>query len=140
MNRKPKDIDDYFSQLGAEQRSTLEDLRKAIKAAAPKAVECISYQIPAFRLDGKLLVAFGAAKEHCSFFPMSSATIREHQRELSAYETSKGTIRFPIGRSLPNNIVRKLVKARIAQNASGTSKSRTSKSKAASRQRSASKR
>jgi uncharacterized protein YdhG (YjbR/CyaY superfamily) len=117
MNARPKDIDDYLSQLGAGQRDTLEKLRKAIKTAAPKAVECISYQIPAFRLDGKLLVAFGAAKKHCSFFPMSSATIRAHKKELGAYETCKGTIRFPIGKPLPNTIVRKLVKARIAQNA-----------------------
>jgi len=117
MNRKPKDIDDYLSQLGADQRSTLEKLRRAIKAAAPKAVECISYQIPAFRFDGKLLVAFGAAKKHCSFFPMSSSTIRAHQKELSGYDKSKGTIRFPIGESLPNSLVRKIVKARVAQNA-----------------------
>src|SRR5258708_7466210 len=117
MNRKPKDIDDYLAQLGAEQRSTLEKLRRAIKAAAPRAVECISYQIPAFRLDGKLLVAFGAATKHCSFFPMSSATIRAHRKDLSAYETSKGTIRFPIGERLPNSLVRKIVKTRVAQNA-----------------------
>lgn len=117
MNRNPKDIDDYLSRLGEEQRDTLEKLRRAIKAAAPKAVECISYQIPAFRLDGRLLVAFGAAKKHCSFFPMSSATIRAHQKELSAYETSKGTIRFPIGEPLPGRLVGKIVKARIAQNA-----------------------
>ena len=117
MNRKPKDIDHYLSKLGAEQRKTLEKLRQAIRRAAPKAVECISYQIPAYRLEGRLLVAFGAAKKHCSFFPMSSATLKRHQKELRGYETSKGTIRFSIDEPLPARLVGKIVKARMAQNA-----------------------
>ena len=91
-----------------------------IRAAAPEAEECISYGLPAFRLNGKLLVAFGAARNHCAFYPMSSSAVENHKSELKAYSTSKGTIRFPAGRPLPTTLVRKLVKARIAENERST--------------------
>ncbi|HJZ69169.1 MAG TPA: DUF1801 domain-containing protein [Blastocatellia bacterium] len=110
--RKPETIDDYLSDLSDDKRTALTKLRKEIKAAAPKAVECISYQLPAFRLDGKFLVAFGASKRHCSFYPGSSA-IETFKRELNAYDTSKGTIRFQSDKHLPTALVRKLVQARI---------------------------
>ena len=77
--------------------------------------ECISYHLPAFRLDGKLLVAFGAAAHHCAFYPMSGTTVEAHRDELKHYDTSKGTIRFQADRPLPAALVRKLVKARIAE-------------------------
>jgi len=111
-----KTIDEYLATLGKEQRAALEKLRKAIRAAAPKAEECISYRLPAFRLSGKLLVAFGARANHCAFYPMSSSTVEAHQKELKDYDTSKGTVRFPAGHPLPAALVRKLVKARIAEN------------------------
>jgi uncharacterized protein YdhG (YjbR/CyaY superfamily) len=114
MRRAPKTIDDYLETLPSEQQASLNKLRKAIHAAAPRAEECISYQIPAFRLDGKFLVAFGAAKKHCSFFP-GAAPIAAHKRDLAAYSLSKGTIRFPPDKPLPAALVRKLVKARIAE-------------------------
>ena len=116
-SRKPKTIDDYLAPLDDDQRAALERLRKIIKAAAPRAEECISYQIPAFRLDGRLLVAFGAAAKHCAFYPMSSKTIAAHEKELAGFDTSKGTIRFQPDKPLPAALVRKLVKARIAENA-----------------------
>jgi uncharacterized protein YdhG (YjbR/CyaY superfamily) len=116
--RIPQTIDEYLAPLSQDQRATLEKLRKTIKAAAPKAEECISYQLPAFRLDGKLLVAFGAAATHCAFYPMSASTVTAHERDLQAFETSKGTIRFQPDRPLPAPLVRKLVKARMAENAS----------------------
>ena len=97
------------------QRAALEKLRKTIRAAAPKTEECISYQLPAFRLDGRLLVAFGAAASHCAFYP-GSFPIEACRKELKGYDTSKGTIRFPANKPLPVALVRKLVKARIAQN------------------------
>ena len=112
---KPKSIDDYFSRLTAEQRAALQKLRRAIKAAAPKAEECISYQIPAFRLDGKVLVWFHAASNHLSFFP-GAAPIKEHAGELEDYETRKGTVHFSASKPLPATLVRKLVKSRIAEN------------------------
>ena len=110
--RKPETIEDYLADLSDDKRAALTTLRKDIKAAAPKAVECISYQLPAFRLDGKFLVAFGASKRHCSFYPGSSP-IETYKRELKAYDTSKGTIRFQPDKHLPTALVRRLVRARI---------------------------
>ena len=112
---KARDIDDYLAAVPKEARVTLETLRKTIRAAAPKAEECISYQLPAFRQNG-MLVAFGATANHCAFYLMSSSTVEAHQDELKNYDTSKGTIRFPAGKPLPAALVKKLVKARIAEN------------------------
>jgi uncharacterized protein YdhG (YjbR/CyaY superfamily) len=114
MSAKPQTIDEYLAPLSNEQRAALEKLRRAIKSAAPKAEECISYQIPAFRLGGRLLVAFGAAKNHCAFYP-GAYPLKTHKDELKAYGTSKGTIRFPADSPLPATLVRKLVKTRIAE-------------------------
>jgi len=116
MTIKPTTIDEYLSGVSESKRTALEQLRKIIIAAAPKAEECISYQLPTFRLDGKLLVAFGAAAHHCAFYPMSASTVQAHKDELRDYKTSKGTIRFQSEQPLPAALVRKLVKARIAEN------------------------
>lgn len=115
MSTKPKTIDEYLAALSDDQRDALEKLRKTIKAAAPKAEECISYQLPAFRQNG-MLVGFGATKNHCAFYLMSSTTVEAHKDELKGYDTSKGTIRFEADKPLPVSLVRKLVKARIAEN------------------------
>jgi uncharacterized protein YdhG (YjbR/CyaY superfamily) len=114
---KAATFDEYLAALPADQQAALEKVRKAIQAAAPQAEECISYGLAAFRLDGKPLVAFGATASHCAFYPMSSITIAAHKAELADYDTSKGTIRFPAASPLPAALVRKLVKARIAENA-----------------------
>ena len=114
MSAKPETIDEYLAPLSSEKRAVLEKLRRAIKSAAPKAEECISYQLPAFRLGGRFLVAFGAAANHCAFYP-GSFPVKAHKKELKAYDTSKGTIRFPVGSPLPATLVRKLVKTRIAE-------------------------
>ena len=112
--RTPRTVARYLAGLSADKRAALQKLRKAILAAAPKAEECISYQMPAFRLNGRVLVWLGAATNHCSFFP-GAHPIAVHKSELTAYKTSKGTIRFPPDRPLPAALVRKLVKTRIAQ-------------------------
>ena len=112
---KAKTIDEYLARLSDDKRAALNRLRKTIRAAAPRAEECISYQLPAFRLDGKLLVWFGAAANHCAFYP--GAVVEAHKDELENYDTSKGTIRFQADNPLPTMLVRKLVKARIAKNA-----------------------
>ena len=115
MAGKPKTIDEYLAALSDDKRAALEKLRKIIKAAAPQAEECISYQICAFRHNG-MLVGFGATANHCAFYLMSSTTVEAHKDELKGYDTSKGTIRFQADKSLPVALVRKLVKARIAEN------------------------
>lgn len=120
-------IDEYLAALSADKRAALEKLRKTIRAAAPKAEECISYQIPAFRLDGKVLVSFGAGANHCAFYPSSATTVAAHQDELKNYDTSKGTIRFSADKPLPAVLVRKLVKARIAENKQRSEKAKTPK-------------
>lgn len=111
---KPLTHDAYLATLPDEQRVALQKLREAILVAAPQAEECFSYGVPAFRLNGRPLVGYAAAKKHCSFFPMSGRTIAEHMPALAKYDTSKGTIRFLANRPLPAALVRKLVKARIA--------------------------
>ena len=116
MADKPKTIDEYLAAMSDDQRAALEKLRKTIKAAAPKAEECINYGIAAFRLNGKSLVGFGASKRHCSFYPMNGSTVAAFQDELKNYETSKGCIHFSAAKPLPAALVRKLVKARVAEN------------------------
>lgn len=105
----------YLASVPVAVRRTLNHLRKAITAAAPGAEDDISYGLPAFRLDGRLLVCYRAAKAHCSFHPMSAAVIRAHTAQLKSYSTSMGTIRFGPDKSLPLSLVRKLVKTRIAE-------------------------
>ena len=113
---EPKTIDEYLAALSEDIRAALEKLRKTIRAAAPKAEECISYQIAAFRFNGRMLVGFGATAKHCAFYLMSSSTVEAHADELKNYDTSKGTIRFQAHKPLPVALVRKLVKARIKEN------------------------
>jgi uncharacterized protein YdhG (YjbR/CyaY superfamily) len=114
MSAKPQTVDEYLAALSSEKRAALEKLRRAIKSAAPKAEECISYQLPSFRIGGRLLVSFGAWASHCAFYP-GAHPVEAHKDELKAYDTSKGTIRFQADRSLPATLVRKLVKTRIAE-------------------------
>ncbi|HEU5395429.1 MAG TPA: DUF1801 domain-containing protein [Candidatus Methylomirabilis sp.] len=115
MAGKPATIDEWLALWSGEKRAALERLRRTIRSAAPEAEECISYQLPAFRQDG-MLVAFGATEDHCSFFLMSSTTLADHEKEVAGYDTSKGTIRFQPDKPLPAALVRKLVKARLAEN------------------------
>jgi uncharacterized protein YdhG (YjbR/CyaY superfamily) len=117
MPAKPSNIDEYLAALSEEPRAALEKLRKTIRAAAPKAEECISYGLAAFKLDGKPLVGMGATASHCAFYLMSGSTVDAHADDLQHYNTSKGTIRFAAAKPLPASLVRKLVKARIAENA-----------------------
>jgi len=117
MKAKPRQAtthDEYLAALSDDQRRALEKLRKDIQLAAPKAEECISYGIPGFRLNGKLLVSYGTAAKHCAFYPGS--TLQAFAKEMKAYDMSgKGTLRFPADKPLPTLIVRKIVKARIAE-------------------------
>lgn len=115
---RPSSFDECLSATSADKRTALEKLRKAIRAAAPGAEECVSYGLAAFRLDGKPLVALGATAKHCALYLMSGTTVASQADLLAGYDTSKGTIRFSPSEPLPAGLVRKLVKARIAENGS----------------------
>jgi uncharacterized protein YdhG (YjbR/CyaY superfamily) len=109
------DIDAFLAALPPEMRAALENLRRAIGAAAPGAEESISYGVPAFKYRGRPLVSFGAAKSHCSFYVQSPAVMEAHREELASYDTSKGTVRFAPDAPLPDALVAKLVMARMAE-------------------------
>lgn len=109
------DFDGYLAALPADARGALENLRKLIRAAAPRAEEGSSYGLPAFKLDGKPLVCFAAATNHLSFHPMSGDIIKRHAADLKGYETSKGTVRFSPDKPMTATLVRKLVKARMEE-------------------------
>lgn len=112
---KPKSVEAYFKGLTGEARTSLQKLRETIAAAVPKAEEGISYSMPAFKLGGKGLVAYAAFKDHYSFFPMSKQAIETHRDELGGHVTGKGTISFDYGERLPVGLVKKVVKARVAE-------------------------
>ena len=108
-------IDTYLAAQPHDVRRTLTLIRRAIQAAAPAAIESVSYGLPAFRLNDRPLVAFRAAKAHCAIYPMSPDVIRTLADELSAYDVSKGTIRFPIDAPLPAALVKRIVKLRAGE-------------------------
>jgi uncharacterized protein YdhG (YjbR/CyaY superfamily) len=114
--KKPKTIEEYLANVKPDDRKTLQKLRQTIQTAAPEAQECISYGIPAFRLNRRVLVFFGAWANHCAFYPGSAAMLKNFRNELRNFQTSKGTIRFASDKPLPVALVKKLVKTRIAEN------------------------
>lgn len=115
MPAKPKTIDEYLAALPDRQRVPLQKLRKTIKSVAPDAEESISYGLAAFRQNG-MLVGFGASTNHLGFYLMGTSTLKAYEDELKGYHLSKGTIRFQPEKPLPVSLVRKLVKARLAEN------------------------
>lgn len=110
-----KDVDAYLARVPAEARASLEKLRETIRSVVPDAVEVISYGIPTFKLDGRMLVSYAAFAEHCSFFP-GAGPVDEHQAELKSFQTSKGTVRFTTEKPLSASLVKKLLKTRIRLN------------------------
>src|SRR5437016_14116495 len=111
----PKNVKEYFAAVPEAARTTLGKMREVIRSAAPReATEIISYGIPAFKHNG-ILVWFAAFAKHCSLFPTASV-IELFKNELKGFSTSKGTIHFPTDKPLPSALVKKLVRARVAQN------------------------
>ncbi|MEJ2296512.1 MAG: DUF1801 domain-containing protein [Candidatus Lokiarchaeota archaeon] len=111
-----KSIDEYINTFPKEIQEILENLRQIIKTTAPKAEETISYKIPTFKLNGNL-VHFAAFKNHIGFYPTPSG-IEKFKKELSTYETSKGTIKFPLDQPIPFDLVKKIVEFRVRENSS----------------------
>jgi uncharacterized protein YdhG (YjbR/CyaY superfamily) len=109
------DVDAVLAALPEAERAALEALRRVIAAAAPEAVETISYGVPAFKYRGRPLVSFAAAKSHLSLFVQSPGVMEAHRDEVVGFDTSKGTIRFSPARPIPEELVTKLVRARMAE-------------------------
>lgn len=114
-NAPAKDVDAYLASAPKEQRAALDSLRKAVKAAAPKAEELISYQIPTYKYHGPL-VHFVARASYCSFIAVSKTVLEKFKGELAGFDTSGTTIHFTAEHPLPATLVKKIVKARVAEN------------------------
>jgi len=113
---KAKTVDEYLAGVPEPARSSLKHLRKVIQSIVPKeTTEVISYGIPMFKFNG-MLVGYAAFKNHCSLFPTGSGVIEKFAKELKGYSTSRGTIQFPSDKPLPDALVKKIVKARVAEN------------------------
>jgi len=112
----PKTVNQYLAAVPEPARSTLKKVRAAIRSAAPaEATDVISYGMPMFKYKG-MLMGYAAYRKHCSLFLATSSLLEKFKSELSRYQTSKGTIRFPIDQPLPASLMKKIVKARVAQN------------------------
>jgi uncharacterized protein YdhG (YjbR/CyaY superfamily) len=107
------EVDAYLAGLEEPKRSTLEALRRSIRAVVPDAEECISYGMPAFRVGGKVVAGFAAFKNHLAYLPHSSEVLLSLGDSLTGYECTKGSLHFPIDEPLPDGLVRSLVKAKL---------------------------
>jgi uncharacterized protein YdhG (YjbR/CyaY superfamily) len=110
-----KEIDAYLAALEEPKQSTLRELRHTILGIIPDAEQCISYRLPAFRLRGKAIAGFAAFKNHLSYLPHSGSVLPELHDEVAEYETTKGSLHFPVDLPLPRALVKKLIDVRIAQ-------------------------
>ena len=110
-------IDEYIAAFPKNVQDILQELRQVIRESAPKVEETISYGIPTFDLGGRHLVHFAAYKNHVGFYPTSSG-IKAFKKELSPFETSKGTVQFPLDKPIPFDLVKKIVKFRVKENES----------------------
>jgi uncharacterized protein YdhG (YjbR/CyaY superfamily) len=106
-------IDEYLDALDEQKRATLQELRQTILAIIPNAEECISYGMPAFRLEGKVIAGFAAFKNHLSYLPHSGSVIPALSDELAGYKSTAGSLHFPIDRPLPKALVGKLIATRL---------------------------
>ncbi|MCU0269045.1 MAG: DUF1801 domain-containing protein [Acidimicrobiales bacterium] len=109
------EIDDYLASVDEPARSTLEALRRSIRAVVPDAEEGLSYGVPAFKVQGRPVAGFAAFERHLSYFPHSGAVVEALAAELAGYRTSKGTVQFALDAPLPDELVAKLVSRRLAE-------------------------
>lgn len=115
MPAKLKTHDEYLASVSDDKRAALQVLRETIRDIVPDAEECITYQMPAFKQNGKAFAGYAAFKNHCSYFPMNGGTTETLKEELAAYKTSKGAVQFDPARPLPRELVRKLIETRLAE-------------------------
>jgi uncharacterized protein YdhG (YjbR/CyaY superfamily) len=115
MQRKSSSIDEYLRTVPEDRRRTLQDLRAKIRTVIPDAEECISYRIPAFRVDGVVVAGFCATSKGCSYFPFSGSTLKTLAEELGRYEQTKSSLHFSAEETLPSGLVRKLIRTRISE-------------------------
>ena len=115
-------VEGYLAACPAEQRAALEAVRAIVRSMLPDATEVISYGMPTFRDLGRMVVSFGAFKDHCSFFPMSMAVIERHAAELEPFRAAKGPLHFRLDHPLPPETVRAMVAERMAENAARSSR------------------
>ena len=114
-SRKATSIDEYLATVPGDRRAALDKLRKAIRSIVPNAEECISYGMPAFRLDGAVIAGFLATAKGCSYFPFSGSTLKTIAAEVRKYGKTPGSLHFDPKKPLPAALVRKLLKVRIAE-------------------------
>ena len=117
MRGKPESIDEYLAAVEPGRRAALETLRRTIHALVPGVEECISYSMPAFRLEGKVIAGFLATAKGCSYYPFSGATLATLSADLAGYSRTKSALHFDPARPLAKTLVKKLVKARLAETA-----------------------
>ena len=115
MKHSPVSVDGYLKGLPEDRRRALKDLRKKILSVIPEAQECISYRMPAFRVNGVVVAGFAATRKGCSYFPFSGSTLRTLGPLVSRYEQTKSSLHFSPDDPLPLALVRKLIKTRIAE-------------------------
>jgi uncharacterized protein YdhG (YjbR/CyaY superfamily) len=125
--KTPSDIDEYISTFPEDIQEILQKIRKTVRNAAPDATETISYQIPTFK-QSENIVHFAAFSKHISFFPTSSG-VRKFRKELAGYETSKGTIKFTLGKPIPYVLISKITKFRVAESMGKEKRKRVEKKK-----------
>jgi uncharacterized protein YdhG (YjbR/CyaY superfamily) len=126
MNRKPTTIDEYLASVTGEKRRALDGLRRTIRKIVPNAEECISYRIPAFKLEGKVIAGFCATAKGCSYFPFSGSVLGKVGRAVQRYRGTKSSLHFDPTEPLPPRLVRKLIKTRIAEVRTGSKRRRAS--------------
>jgi uncharacterized protein YdhG (YjbR/CyaY superfamily) len=110
-----REIDRYLATVDEPKRSTLETLRRSILDVVPEAEQCISYGMPAFKVEGKTVAGFAAFKNHLSYLPHSGSVLAALADDVSRYDKTKGSLHFPVDRPLPNGLVRRLVTARMRE-------------------------
>jgi uncharacterized protein YdhG (YjbR/CyaY superfamily) len=115
MAAKPTTIDDYLAKVTGEKQRALNELRRQLRVLIPKADECISYGLPAFRVDGTVVAGFAATAKGCSYYPFSGSTLANLADDLAGYSRTAGALHFKPQEPLPRALVRKLVKMRLSE-------------------------